>query len=53
LGLSVSYGIVKTHKGDINVQSKPGKGTVFTILLPAAEKGRQTVQAADLDAPSP
>ena len=52
LGLSVSYGIVKTHKGDIDVQSEPGKGTVFTILLPTAEKGRQTVQAADLDAPS-
>ena len=53
LGLSVTYGIIKTHKGDIDVKSKPGKGTVFTILLPAAETVRQTVQAADLDAPSP
>lgn len=34
LGLSVSYGIVKSHKGDILVASTPGKGTSFTILLP-------------------
>jgi two-component system NtrC family sensor kinase len=53
LGLSVSYGIVKTHKGDIDIQSELGKGTVFTILLPAAEAGRQTSQAAGSDAPSP
>ncbi len=53
LGLSVSYGIVKTHKGEINIQSEPGKGTEFTILLPAAEAGRQTSQTAGLEAPSP
>ena len=52
LGLSVSYGIVKTHKGNIDIQSEPGKGTMFTILLPTAEAGQQTVQAADLDTPS-
>ncbi|RKY84522.1 hypothetical protein DRQ09_08550, partial [candidate division KSB1 bacterium] len=34
LGLSVSYGIIKNHKGDITVKSKPGKGTTFTISLP-------------------
>jgi signal transduction histidine kinase len=36
LGLSVSYGIVKNHRGDITVQSRPGEGTVFTVILPAA-----------------
>ena len=36
LGLSVSYGIVKEHKGEINVKSKPGDGTTFTIILPVA-----------------
>ncbi len=35
LGLSVSYAIVKNQGGDISVQSKPGKGTVFTVSLPA------------------
>jgi two-component system, cell cycle sensor histidine kinase and response regulator CckA len=34
LGLSVVYGIVKSHKGDISVESHPGEGTVFTIELP-------------------
>jgi PAS domain S-box-containing protein len=36
LGLSVSYGIVQEHDGDIQVESRPGHGTVFTIVLPAA-----------------
>ncbi|MGO1298404.1 MAG: sensor histidine kinase, partial [Vibrio sp.] len=34
LGLSVSYGIVNAHKGSIDVTSKEGEGTCFTILLP-------------------
>ena len=37
LGLSVSYEIVKKHGGDIRVQSKVGKGTTFTIMLPVEE----------------
>jgi C4-dicarboxylate-specific signal transduction histidine kinase len=34
LGLSVSYGIVKKHGGNIEIQSLPGKGTIFTVTLP-------------------
>jgi signal transduction histidine kinase len=34
LGLSVSYGIIKNHKGEIRVESKVGTGTTFTIELP-------------------
>lgn len=34
LGLAVSYGIVKSHGGDIVVSSKPDTGTTFTIRLP-------------------
>lgn len=34
LGLSVSYGIVKRHRGMIEVESKVNKGTTFTVKLP-------------------
>jgi signal transduction histidine kinase len=37
LGLSVSYGIIKNHKGDIRVESKSGVGTTFTIELPVTK----------------
>jgi signal transduction histidine kinase len=35
LGLSVSYGIIKDHGGEIHVESLPGRYTCFTISLPA------------------
>jgi signal transduction histidine kinase/ligand-binding sensor domain-containing protein len=34
LGLSLSYDIVKSHKGDLKVKTEKGKGTTFTIKLP-------------------
>ena len=34
LGLSISYGIVKNHGGEILVNSMPGEGTEFSIILP-------------------
>ncbi len=34
LGLSVSYGIVKSHGGEIRAESRPGAGSTFTIVLP-------------------
>ncbi len=37
LGLASVYGIVKNHGGCIDVQSQPGRGTVFHLYLPAVE----------------
>lgn len=34
LGLAVSYNIIKSYKGNIDVQSEVGKGTTFTIMIP-------------------
>ena len=45
LGLSVCYGFIKDHGGDIKVQSQVGQGTTFTITLPiytVAESEKET-----------
>jgi two-component system NtrC family sensor kinase len=39
LGLSVCYGFIKDHGGDIQVESTPGAGTTFTIVLPVMKEG--------------
>ncbi|MBT8491105.1 MAG: PAS domain S-box protein, partial [Deltaproteobacteria bacterium] len=38
LGMATAYGIIRNHGGIINVSSEKGKGTTFTIHLPASEK---------------
>ena len=37
LGLSVSHGIIQAHRGNILVESIPGKGTTFSVVLPVDE----------------
>jgi two-component system, NtrC family, sensor kinase len=42
LGLAVVYGIVQAHKGDIEVRSTLGEGTVFTVYLPLRQNGNDS-----------
>jgi signal transduction histidine kinase len=42
LGLSISYGIIQAHYGTIDAASRPGEGTVFTILLPISQPDPQS-----------
>ena len=39
LGLSVCYGIIKEHGGELRVESEHGKGTTFTVELPLLPQG--------------
>ena len=41
LGLSMSYGIIKRLGGEFEVESKVGRGTVFTIMLPIGGEQRE------------
>ncbi|HUL36379.1 MAG TPA: PAS domain S-box protein [Thermodesulfobacteriota bacterium] len=41
LGLSVCYGIIKDHGGDIKVESQEGKGTTFAISLPIQSQSHE------------
>ncbi|OIP50102.1 MAG: hypothetical protein COX17_01495 [Deltaproteobacteria bacterium CG23_combo_of_CG06-09_8_20_14_all_60_8] len=38
LGLAVSYAIINDHHGEIKVESHPGQGTLFLVMLPLAPK---------------
>lgn len=48
MGLAVVHGIVKSHKGDIIVESEPGKGTSFHILLPEIDSAAPLILDSEI-----
>ncbi len=52
LGLTMVFSIIKAHGGSLSVQSKPGRGTMFSFLLPqAAPPANQTTTRPHLTTP--
>lgn len=49
LGLATAYGIVKQHRGWIDVSSRIGEGTIFSVYLPAS--GTCRMEAAKIPSP--
>ena len=45
LGLTVSYGIIRSLGGNIVVESEPGKGSKFVVSIPVKQKRNQLISA--------
>lgn len=44
LGLAIARGVARSHGGDIEVRSAPGRGAQFRLMLPGAEDRRQKTE---------
>ena len=53
LGLATSYGAIKQIDGAIEVESAPGKGSTFRLLLPVTEEAAATLEHAQSGPPVP
>ena len=46
LGLSTVFGIIRQHRGWLEVSSKPNQGTAFTLHFPACEQAAETTESS-------
>ncbi len=51
LGLAVVHGIVRSHKGHIEVKNHPGRGTTMEVFFPLLQKQAQVQEVADRPMP--
>lgn len=49
LGLATAYSIIKKHFGVVSVESEKGRGTTFTVMLPASEKSAEPEKTSRAD----
>ncbi len=49
LGLATVYGTIKRHRGEIEIESEPGKGTVVRLFFPSLEPPPERTYAAQAD----
>jgi signal transduction histidine kinase len=47
LGLPIAKSIIEAHRGSISVESSPGAGAIFTVVLPRRERGAAEPKRAD------
>jgi signal transduction histidine kinase len=52
LGLAISHDIVRHHRGELTVESEPGHGACFTLLLPRAGEAGAEPAAGDREWPT-
>ena len=52
MGLAMVHGILKSHGGEIDVESEVGKGTAFKIYLPLTKKDTESIEYKEEDLPT-